>query len=70
MQSLCARNYLLTTHEGVVGMGNGWLARGKVCVEGASARRVVRENVEVSVVFVEDYAAEGFFVRRAIKVTC
>lgn len=64
---LRARDDLLAAHEGVVGARQvrlGW--EGRVGVEGPDGERVVREDVEVGGVALEDEFAEGFFVRGAV----
>ena len=62
MDALGAGDDLLAAHEGIVGVRKRGVARVEVGVEGAGGGGVVRQEVEVRLVLLEDDAAEGFFV--------
>ena len=69
VDTLGARHDLLAAHEGVVGVRERGVAGVEVGVEGASGSGVVREEVEVRVVLLQDEAAEAFFVGGAVGRT-
>ena len=66
MPALGTGDDFLPAHEGVEGVAEVWRGGGGVCVEGACGGGVVGEEVEVCGVFLEDEAAEGFFVGGAV----
>ena len=66
VDTLRAGNNLLAAHEGIVRVRKRGVAGVEMRIEGARGGGVVREEVEVCLVLLEDEPAEGFLIGGAV----